>query len=211
VSISPPAQRPDRCTQAPGRGVADQHIPDGFTKTCVSLSQTPYCSAPWKVSTTASPDFHSPAPGEVAPLTGRPGSAGRSGRGLEDSASTQSARRSCASAARTPPRIARGHCGWRSSRYRSGCPGRTSNANTSRSPKPPGQRVPQRDGLILCKRQHARAGDMRVENDLPITLAHHDVGETAGPPCRAQVAWITLRLCRGRCLVSDGWCAAVTR
>jgi hypothetical protein len=56
--------------------------------------------------------------------------------------------------------------------------GRTLIATTSRSPKPPGQRVLQRDGLILCKRQHARAGDVRVENDLPITLAHHDVGET---------------------------------
>jgi hypothetical protein len=41
-----------------------------------------------------------------------------------------------------------------------------------------GSTLPQRDGLILCKRQHARAGDMRVENDLPITFAHHDVGET---------------------------------
>lgn len=51
-----------------------------------------------------------------------------------------------------------------------------------RSSEPPRQRVPKGLGLILSQRQHARAGDVRVELNLSVALGHHHVREAVGDP-----------------------------
>src|SRR3977135_3053044 len=44
--------------------------------------------------------------------------------------------------------------------------------------EPLGQRVAKGDGRILGQRQHAGAGDVRIELNRPVALAHDNIGKT---------------------------------